>query len=287
MGDTDATVITTDEDVKAADAAIAADLAGEDEQQSSEEDSSTSEGADKGAKDAEADEDKSSETEGDAESEAGDEPDESSETDETKDESSKPKGAQARKDQLRTEIRTLVGQRNNLRKEIESANGKVYVPKTQEELESEGMEPAEARVKALEERQELAEFNTKVSDLNANMDVESLQVMADFPMFDPGPEGNPNPDFNESLAKLASKVYKQVAGVEVDENTNLVISARVLPYQFYQSFAQAYEMGAETGQTKGQREADENEAQAETRSSAKPPTPKEDPFLKGLQPQAR
>ena len=144
---------------KAADE-ITKDLETEDKKKESDEDS-------------EDDEDKTDETE-------EDKPEEK-EVEETDDDQPK-KNAETRKEELQTEIRDLVAKRNVLREEVEATNAKVYEPQTAEELIEQGMDPAMARVESLEQGQKMDKFNAHVTDLNANLNVESLQVMADFPL---------------------------------------------------------------------------------------------------------
>lgn len=262
------------EDVKTADAAIADDMAKEDTQQTSTEDSSTKETKDAGAKDdSKASDDKTED--GDTQDATDDDADADNKANDTK----PTKDAAARKEQLKSEIRDLVSKRNELRDSITNENGKVYQPKTADELIADGMDASEARVKALEDRQELSEFNARVTDLQANLNVESLQVMTDYSMFDPR-----SPDYNEEFANQVGGLYEKSANIVRDPNTGLIVSANILPYDFYKGFAEAYQQGADTGTVKGQQAADKNEAAAEPTASSKPPTPKDDPFMKGLMP---
>lgn len=203
-------------------------------------------------------------------------------TDEDAEDKPAPKDGVARKAQLNTEIRELVATRNKLRQDVITKNAEVYQAKTADELIAEGVEPAEARMEAMEQKQELADFNTRVADLNSNMNIESLQVMADFPMFNPGTKESPNPEYNKDLAEMVAGVYERVADVQRDKNTELIIKANVLPYEIYKSFAEAFESGANTGAVKGQQDADKNLAAADTPSSAKPKEAAKDPFLAGL-----
>ena len=187
------------------------------------------------------------------------------------------KGAEARKEQLQSEIRELVSKRNELRQQITDTNAQVYQPKTAEELVDEGYDPAMARVEALEQRTQMAEFNAYVSDLNASLNTEALRVMSDFPVFDPE-----SPQFDKSLSQRAEAVYRQAAQIQVDPNTGLTVQANALPYDIYKAFAETAQSGSQTGAVQGQRAAEKNLAAADTVSSAAPKAPKEDLFLKGL-----
>jgi hypothetical protein len=187
------------------------------------------------------------------------------------------KGAEARKEQLQTEIRELVAKRNELRDEVSKVNSQVYAPQTAEELVAEGMEPAMARVEALEQKAAMAEFNAHVADLNANLNVEALQVMSDFPVFNPDA-----PEYDKSLAERAKRVYERAAAIETDDKTGLIVNAQVLPYEIYKEFAEAAQAGKQAGAVKGQIAAEKNLAAVDPVSSSAPSEPKEDLFLKGL-----
>jgi len=194
------------------------------------------------------------------------------------DESEKPaKGAEARKEQLSNEIRDLVSKRASLRDEIAAENAKVYAPQTAEQLVEEGQTPEMARVMALEQRTEMAEYNAKVTDLNANLSQQSLQVMHDFPQFD-----SSSPQYDESLSKRVATIYQRVAGIQTDPNTGLTIAANVLPYDIYKEFAEVQASGAQNGQVQGQKSAEKMLAAADSPSSAAPKRAAQNDFLKGL-----
>ncbi len=187
------------------------------------------------------------------------------------------KGAEARKEQLQTEIRQLVAKRNELRAEVTDVNSKVYAPQSPEELVDQGMDPAMARVEALEQRTQMAEFNAHVADLNANLNIEALQVMADYPVFNPDA-----PEYDKALADKARQVYEKAAAVQTDPNTGLIIQANALPYEIYKAFAEAAQSGTQRGAINGQIAAEKNLAAADPVPTSAPKAAPEDPFLKGL-----
>lgn len=190
----------------------------------------------------------------------------------------KSHSAEGRKAQLDSEIRDLVSKRNELRAEITAKNAQIYQPQTAEDLINQGIEPAIARVEALEQKTQMAEYNAYVTDLNANLNIESLQVMADFPVFDPN-----SATYDKTLANRAQAIYQKAAGIQVNKDTGLVERANVLPYDIYKAFAETHAYGARNGQVSGQKAAEKMLAAAETPSSAAPSKePKEDPFLAGL-----
>ncbi len=191
------------------------------------------------------------------------------------------KGAEARKNALQTEIRELVSKRNELRAEVEQQNAKAYRVETAEELAEQGLSEEEAENEILRQEMQMREFNLHVADLNANLNLESLQVMQDFPIFDPD-----SSEYDSGLAQRVRGLYEQAAQPQVDKKTGLVLKSNIAPYEFYKAFAETHQSsGAKSrveGKIEGQKAADKQLAAAETPSSTAPRTAKEDPFLKGL-----
>lgn len=190
-----------------------------------------------------------------------------------------PKGAEARKADLSREIRDLVATKNQLEQEVASKNAEVYAAQTAEELVEAGVDPGEARIQAMEQREQLRDFNQHVADVNANLNIEAVQVMMDYPIFDPN-----STEFNADLSKRAKAVYESVAKMEIDPKTKLTINVAALPYNIYKAFAETYASGTSGGKVDGQRSAEKMLANAEPTGSAKPAekTAKVDPFLQGL-----
>jgi hypothetical protein len=215
-------------------------------------------------------------TEGEEEADAEKDAEDETKTEET---DVKPKGLEARKAELNSEIRSLVSRRNELRTEVSAKNAAVYKPATAAELEADGMDPVLARVEASEQRAKMAEYNAYVTDLTANLNTEALQVMVDFPQFDPQ-----SSEYDSVLAKRAQSIYEKVAQIKTDPKTGLTIQANVLPYDIYKAFAETSASGSQRGEVKGQQAAEKMLAHAETPSSSGEVTkkPKEDPFLAGL-----
>lgn len=191
------------------------------------------------------------------------------------------KGAEARKTALQTEIRELVSKRNELRAEVEQQNAKAYRVETAEELAEQGLTEDEAENEILRQEMQMREFNLHVADLNANLNLESLQVMQDFPIFDPD-----SSEYDSGLAQRVRGLYEQAAQPQVDKKTGLVLKSNIAPYDFYKAFAETHQnSGAKSraeGKIEGQKASDKQLAAAETPSSTAPRTAKEDPFLKGL-----
>lgn len=221
-------------------------------------------------------EDTTAEPEADKETEDDDaDADDTAEVEETKE--PEFQGAEARKAELQNEIRTLVSQRNTLRTEVASQNATAYPVQSAQELIDQGVDPAIARVEALEQRAQLTEYTNYVADLNATVNTEALQVMADYPEFDPK-----SPTYNEALATRASAMYQQVAQIQRDPQTGYISQAAVTPYNIFKAFAETAAAGAQSGVVRGQKSAEKMLAAAETTSSSAPKQPKEDNFLAGL-----
>lgn len=210
---------------------------------------------------------------------------EKSEEDDTKDpvvdEEEVAKGAEARKQALQTEIRELVSKRNEVRADVERLNARAYRTETAEELEEQGLTPEEAENEILKQQMQLKEFNLHVADLNANLNIESLQVMQDFPVFDPDSKS-----FDKDLSDRVRGLYEKAAQPQVDKRTGLVTKSNIAPYEFYKAFAETHESSGTKsrveGEIEGKKAADKELEAAETPSSTAPKTAKEDPFLKGL-----
>lgn len=185
-----------------------------------------------------------------------------------------PRSAEARKEALNAEIRALVAQRNSLRDQtLERLNAQTEV-KSAEELVEEGYDPTLARLEAFENERDAERENARIADLNTNINMESLQVMHDFPMFDPA-----SPSYNKDVADMASSLYQKTAGMQVDEKSGLVTQTSVTPYQFYQYIDKIVGQSAQSGEVKGQKNAERMLASADTVPAAAPKAPKADPLL--------
>jgi len=183
--------------------------------------------------------------------------------------------ADERKDQVNTEIRDLVSQRNALRQEVEKLNSQVYQPQTVDQLVSEGMSEAEARIAAMEQKIELTDYNNRVAEAQLVINSESQRVLQDFPIFDPE-----SPTYSEKLAASTAEILR--SNLIIDPNTNQVIGSNVSPYQLYKTIAEATQVNAVDNQIQGQKATEKMLASVDAESSAPPKVAKEDPFLVGL-----
>jgi hypothetical protein len=253
----------TDADQTKADQEIAKDLAEEESKKDSDEADDTDE------TDKSEEEDKSDEKS-----------DEESAEEKAKAEES-AKGAEARKIQLQTEIRELVTKRNEIRSEVEDLNKQAYRTETLDELTDQGLSEEEAKNEQLRQEMQMKEFNVKIADLNSTLNIEALQTMQDYPIYDPD-----SPEFDAEFTKKVSSLYQRASGNKTDEKTGLVIESNLAPYEFFKEFAEIRAESGEKsrveGEIQGQKAADKQIAAAEIQSSTPPPRTKIDPFLKGL-----
>lgn len=227
------------------------------------------------------DTDETQESEETQEEDAKDDKKSEEESDEAESEEERAKGAEARKQALQSEIRELVSKRNELRAEVEQANTKAYRTETAEELAEKGLSEEEANAEIMRQEAEMREFNIHVADLNSTLNLEALQVMQDFPVFDPDSK-----DYDKDLSNRVRGLYEQAAQPKVDPRTGLVIQSNLPPYEFYKAFAETHQTSSAKsrveGRIEGEKASDKNLAAAETPSSTAPRKKAEDPFLKGL-----
>lgn len=191
-------------------------------------------------------------------------------TDET--ETEKPLGkAEVRKQELNTEIRDLVSQRNALKTEVEKANAEVYQVASESELTEKGMSPIEAKVEAMRQEREMEKFNAQVADAQLTIGHESNRVLQDFPIFNPD-----SADFDKELADEAATLLD--ANLIRDPNSNQIIGSNVSPYQLYKTLARASTVSSVKGQLQGQKDAETMLANADSASGASQPAKKTDPL---------
>jgi hypothetical protein len=204
---------------------------------------------------------------------------EESESDETEtaEESQKVSKADERKEQLNKEIRDLVTQRNTLKRDVELATYDNYRAATAEQLEQEGMDATEAKIESLRQEQQVAQYTQHVTELNSNLEVESMQVIHDFPVFD-----KDSPEYDKDFASKVNEQYMKVSGIQKDPRTGYIVQANVLPHEFYKSYADVYKMSLQRGEVRGKQSAAKENAAAETLSSGAPKAEKKDPLMEVL-----
>lgn len=188
--------------------------------------------------------------------------------DEVKDESKQefPK-AEARKQELNEEIRSLSGdvrtlqaQKESLAKEVSQYQGIQDARQniensrvTAEQLERAGLDPQDAQVQAFLYNQELdkqasevAEIENSIADLQINLNVDRLEVIRDFPVFD-----DRSPEFDEEFTEFAMKSYAQAADLQLDSNGRPV-SSNLKLYSYMKDLADMRNHIMSAGQRRGQ-----------------------------------
>lgn len=184
-----------------------------------------------------------------------------------------PRGkADERKQQLNTEIRDLVAQRNALKAEVETQNAQTYQPQSVEDLVADGMDETRAMVESMRQEQEIDKFNSRIVDAQLTLESESNKVLNDFPIFNPTSE-----QYRPEVAAKAAQLLQ--ANLIIDQNTNQVIGSNVSPYQLYETIAAASQASAVQGQIEGQRATEQMLANADSVGNAAPPKTKADPIL--------
>jgi len=209
------------------------------------------------------DESEETETEGEAEADA------EADADET--ETNKPRGAEERKDQLNTEIRDLVSQRNQLRDEVTKANSEVYQPATEDELIDQGYEATDAKIEALRQSIEMKDYNDKVAEAQLSISSESQRVLSDFEW-----ANSESPNYNKELADEAAEFLQ--ANLILDPNSGQVIGSNVSPYKIYKTLNKASSISTTKGQIKGQEATEKMLANADNSSTTTSAKPKVDPL---------
>lgn len=204
--------------------------------------------------------------------------------DETTEVEEAPQGkAEDRKQQLNTEIRDLVSQRNALREQVQLANSQVYQPATEGELldqvnpeTGENYNRLEAKLAAMEQAQEVERYNTQVAEAQLTLTSEAQAALRDFPMFDSeSPEYKP-----EIAAQVDQLLAKQII---LDPNTGQIVGSNVSPYELYKTIATASQVSSVKGQLEGQKATEKMQSRVDSASNAAPAKSTEnDDFLKGL-----
>lgn len=176
------------------------------------------------------------------------------------------RGAEARKEQLNSEIRELNSQKHQIEREIEQARAvreyqasinDSYI--TPEQLEAEGWPHEEAVMKAFEINQQvqakqiaLNNYKNQVMDLRQNLTIDRYELVKDYPVFDVSSD-----KYNEEFTNKALEIYGKVANLQFDEDGN-VISADQPLYSFMSEIADLAEV-LSAGATKEARKAIEKQ----------------------------
>jgi hypothetical protein len=213
------------------------------------------------------------ETESTESEDSGDTTDE--ETEETTED--KPKA----KNNAQDRIRGLVSEKRALQKEVERLTAMAYQPKTAQQLQEEGMDETAAQVEALRQENAVKDYTSHVVELTNDLNMESLQVMQDFPVFNPN-----SPEYDKDFAEEVGQKYLHMSGIETDPRTGNIVKANVLPYEYYETMANVHSRGLTKGQISGKKAAEKQLASTETTGNQTLKKEQTDPvmdvLLKGL-----
>jgi len=215
-------------------------------------------------------------------------------------ETEKPQGkAEERKSQLNSEIRNLVSEKNNLvaernrlKDEVQQMTGQVYEAPKAEDLTTQinpetGQEYTrlEARQEALEQQINLDKYNTQVADAQLTLSSEAMQVLNEFPIFNPDSDQFDEELRDEAADLLEANLIRDPNVPELDPATGqptgkgLIIGSNVSPYKLYKTLARANGISQTKGELKGQQNAEEMLANTDAASSNAPPSKPKDPLM--------
>ena len=181
------------------------------------------------------------------------------------------------KNSANNRIRSLANENRQLKQQVEALNAQFYQPQTAEQLQEQGMDETQAQIEALRQEQVLSQANQHITSLNSDINMEALQVTHDFPMFDPDSK-----EYNKDFAEMVAQEYMTASGMTTDPNTKLITQARVLPYDFYKSYARTYELGQKKGAIAGKRDYERTANAADVTPVASPKEEKKDPLMEAL-----
>lgn len=174
--------------------------------------------------------------------------------DDESEEQEKPQGkGEQRKEQLNTEIRDLVAQRNHLKQQVEQLNQQAYQVPSEQDLQDqinpdtgEYYTALEAKLIRMEQQQQLRDFTERVTEAQMTISTEAERALKDFPMFD-----SSSPDYDPEIAQQADAVLQQ--NLVVDPNTGQIVGSRISPYQLYKSYDVATKASQRKAQIQGQK----------------------------------
>jgi hypothetical protein len=179
-----------------------------------------------------------------------------------------------RKERNRQFYEQRQAERQQKQRQIERTVDSQYQPQTMAELTNKFMEQGydefQAQMLARDERREqqaqINEARTQIAELNMQIETEAVQVMHDFPVFDPTRK-----EYDKDFAEKASQLYVRAASPVTDPKTGLVIQANMTPYQFYQHLAEMRGSGVSQAQVKAQTAVQQQMAAVTPQSSVAPP----------------
>lgn len=139
-------------------------------------------------------------------------------------------------------------ERQQRKQAVEQQLDTVYGPKSQEQLEQEGLDPVQAQVQALREEMTYAQQRTQIAELNAGMQAEAVNALNDFPVFN-----EKSPEYDADFAASVQSRYQRF--IETDPETGLILRADEPLYDFYKEMNDIYTRGTSKGSQQGQADA--------------------------------
>lgn len=164
--------------------------------------------------------------------------------------------------------RRFYEERQQQKRQVEQTIDQTYQPQPVDELTQhfidQGYDEFQAQMLARDEvrnqRDQINEARTEVAELNMQIETEAVQVMHDFPVFNPGTPERPNPLYDKDFADKASELYMKAANAVVDPRTGLVVQTSLTPYTFYKQLADMRNSGVSQAQVKAQKAAEQQMA---------------------------
>lgn len=185
----------------------------------------------------------------------------------------------------------LANENRALKEQVSQLTSQAYQAQSPEDLEQE-VNPetgeqysrAEAKIAAFEQRQELRDYNDRVTEAQLTIGQESQQILESLPIVNPD-----SPEYKPEIAQAAAQAFeanliRDPNIPEVDQNgqrtgQGIIVGYHAPPSLIYQPIAQAYEMSKVEGQIQGQKATEQQLSRVDAPSSASPPKPKVDPIL--------
>lgn len=177
-------------------------------------------------------------------------------------ESAEKTGFDRRKEELSNEIRSLVGQRDSLRNEVENMRSVIDQQKaidggfvTAEQLEEMGMTREEAIYQAniinhqnMMKQRELDAYKAEVTSLRNGMTIDRMELLRDFPIFDAN-----SAEYNEDFTKKALEMYSRDAGLQFDEEGG-VVSAGIRLYDYMKGLAELSDIRSKSAKAEARKD---------------------------------
>lgn len=168
-----------------------------------------------------------------------------------------------------------IAERDAQRRTIEQTIDRSYQPQPADQLVNAFMEQGynqfEAEMLARDERRnqqsQIQEARTHIAEMNMQIETEAIQVMHDFPVFDPNSD-----KYDPEFAAKASLLYERAADVQVDPNSGVIVQSKITPYEFYKQLHDMRSSGVSQAQVKAQKAAEQQMAAVAPAQSTAPPS---------------